>query len=484
VSVDTLEKWCDRILQWGLVSLVVFTPLAFGTVEAWSIALMEWGIWMLILVAILRVGIGGFARTGLEIPIALFVAFCALQMVPVPVAWLQVLSPRVAEMYSTVDVIAASPISIAQPGAGDAALLDPDLPAYRPVSIDPADTFNRLLLVISFAGLFFLVAWWSARPERALQLILAVTITAFAVSLFGLVQYLTWNGRIYWFRRIPSTSAFGPFVNHNHFAGYVGLVIPIAVCLAFFAFEQKRFGGRKDEIASERWGRAGLALFAAAVLVAALFFSLSRGGILSSAIGGLGLFILVSRRVTSRLLAWSVAAVLIVVALGFIAWIGADVVSNQIGSYRTIENEASFRFRAVVWKAMAENIAPLLKTGSGLGTFEESFAPFTPPGSARRWDKAHNDYLQLLWETGVVGFLLFAAAAFVFIRRFWWPALRAREGPLSLFRVGLAISVFTIALHSIVDFNLQIGANGFLFALVSGVLVGLHRAAETERASA
>jgi len=484
MRVEILEKWCDRALQWGLVSLVVFTPLAFGTVEAWSIALMEWGIWMLVLVGILKVGLGGFRRTGLEIPVVLFAAFCVFQMVPLPLGWLQTLSPRAAEMYSTVDVIAASPIAITQPDADDAALLSPALPAYRPVSVDPADTFNRLLLVLSFAGLFFIVAWWSAEPERALHLILAVTITAFVVSLFGLVQYLTWNGKIYWFRRIPSTSAFGPFVNHNHFAGYVGLVIPIAVCLAFYAFEQNRFGGSRDEIASERWGRGGLALFAAAVLVAALFFSLSRGGILSSAIGGLGLFVLVSRRVASRLMAWSVAAVLIMVALGFIGWIGADVVSNQVGSYRTIENEASFRFRAIVWKAMAENIAPFLKTGSGLGTFEESFAPFTPPGSARRWDKAHNDYLQLLWETGVVGFLMFAAAAFIFIRRYWWRALRARDGPLSLFRVGLAISVITIAMHSMVDFNLQIGANGFLFALVSGLLVGLDRAAQDERVPA
>jgi O-antigen ligase len=381
-------------------------------------------------------------------------------------------------MYSIGDAVAESPLAPAPSDAGEAALLRPEPPRARPLSTGPADTFDRLLQMVSFAALFFLVAWWSAHPQRALSLILAVTITGFVVSLFGLLQYLTWNGRIYWFRRIHSKAAFGPFVNHNHFAGYVGLVIPLAVCLSLYAFERSGAGGRRDEIASERWGRAGLALFAAALLVAALFFSMSRGGILASAIGGLALFVLVSRRVGSRLLVWSAAIVLVAVAVGFIAWIGADVVGSQLGTYRSIENEASFRFRTVVWRAMLENITPFLKTGSGLGTFEDSFAPFTPAGSAQRWDRAHNDYLQLLWETGVVGVLLFAVAAVIFIRRFWWASLRARQGPLSLFRVGLAISLLTISLHSIVDFNLQIGANGFLFALLAGLLVGLHRAAE------
>jgi len=484
MTAERLAIWCDRALRWGLVFLIAFTPLAFGTVEAWAIAIMEWGIWTLVLVGILRAGLGspeGASRsrvwTGLEIPVALFAAFCALQLVPVPIDWLRGLSPRAAEMYSTVDVAAGAPNASAREAGRTDLLLNPAVPHRRPVSVNPADTGNRLLLVVSFAGLFGLVAWWSRRPDRSLFLLLGISVTAFAVSLFGLVQYLTWNGRIYWFRRVPTTSSFGPFVNHNHFAGYVGMVIPVALCLALYAVEQRRFERRSDELVSERWGRAGLALFGAALLVVALFFSLSRGGILSTALGGLVLFALASRRLASRALTWSVAGVLVVVALAFIAWIGADVISDQIGTYRTIENEASFRSRAVVWKAMIGTIGPFLRTGSGLGTFEDSFAPFTPPGSGRRWDRAHNDYLQLLWETGLPGALLFLAAAAVFIRRFWWPALRAREGPLSLFRVGVAISLLTIALHSFVDFNLQIGANGFLFAVLSGVLVGMHRSA-------
>jgi O-antigen ligase len=302
-------------------------------------------------------------------------------------------------------------------------------------------------------------------------LLSATTITGFAVALFGLIQYLTWNGRIYWFRRIPSDSAFGPFVNHNHFAGYVGMVIPIAVCFGFFFLEGRRAGG--DEAASDRWGRTGVALFAAAVIVVALFFSLSRGGILSACLSGLVLFVLVSRRMASRALTWSVAVALVLVAVIFISWIGADIVRHQIGTYHTIENEASFQLRVMIWQAMVRHLPDFMWLGSGLGTFEESFAQFTPPGSSRRWDRAHNDYLQLTWETGLVGTALFLLAAWMFLRRYWWPSVRSQVHPMSLFRVGVCISVLTIALHSIVDFNLQIGSNGFLFAVLCGALVAL-----------
>jgi O-antigen ligase len=481
VSADRVARLCDQVLRWGLVSLVVYTPFAFGTVEAWAIAIMEWGIWTLVLVGILRAGLGSQevppksrARTGLEIPVALFVIFCALQLVPLPAGWLRGLSPRAAEMYATTDVTAAVPDGPARAAGEGDPLLHPPVPALRPVSVNPGVTRDQLLLVASFAGLFGLVAWWSRPIGRSRFLLLAVSMTGFAVSLFGLVQFLTWNGRIYWFRRIPSTAAFGPFVNHNHFAGYVGMVIPVALCIALYAVERRQVARNQDDLASEAWGRALLALFGVALMVVALFFSLSRGGILSSALGGLVLFVLASRRLGSRLLTWSVAGVLVAVAVAFIAWIGADVVSEQMGTYKTIESEASFRYRTVVWGTMVENIRPFLATGSGLGTFEDSFAPFTPSGSGRRWDRAHNDYLQLLWETGIPGALIFLLAAGIFVRRYWWPALRPHESSQSLFRLGVAVALLTIALHSIVDFNLQIGANGFLFAVLAGVLAGMH----------
>ena len=68
------------------------------------------------------------------------------------------------------------------------------------------------------------------------------------------------------------------------------------------------------------------------------------------------------------------------------------------------------------------------------------------------------------------------------MRRYWWPAQRSRGHPLDLFRVTLAVSLLSIALHSLVDFNLQIGSNGFLCAVLAGALVALHHYVEVETA--
>jgi O-antigen ligase len=472
----------ERIVKWGLVTLIVFTPLAFGTVEAWSVALMEWGIWCLVVVAAVAAWWPGtrdgnpYRMTGLEVPVALFIAYCGLQLVPMPRAWLEHLSPGAARMSAGAAIVGDSPVAIPETQAGQDPLLNVPSKRMAPLSINAGITRERILLLLSLAAVFFLVARWATEPQRVLFLLSAVTATGFGVALFGLVQYLTWNGKIYWVRRVPSTSAFGPFVNHNHFAGYVGMIIPVALCFAFFFLEGKR--AESETAPSDRWGRMGLSLFAAAVIVVALFFSLSRGGILSAVLAGGLLFTLVSRRIASRILTWSVAIGLGAVAVGFIAWIGADIVRHQLGTYHTIENEASFRLRVVVWQAMIRHAPEFLWFGSGLGTFEESFAPFTPSGSARRWDKAHNDYLQLGWETGLIGGVLFLLGAGLFLWRYWWPAVRSRRHPLSLFRLGVSVSILTIALHSVVDFNLQIGSNGFLFAVLCGALIALHAQSE------
>lgn len=482
MSAERLARLADAIVRWGLLALVVYTPLAFGTVEPWAIALLQWGIWSLVLIAGIGAALGGRGsherrpvRTGLEVPLLLFVLFCLAGTVPLPLAWVRAISPGVASMYEVSDVPRATGLTLPPAATAPESLLRPDLPDRRPLSANPAVTRERLLMLVSLAALFLLAAHWSAAPGRARFLLLGVAITGFLVSLFGLVQYLTWNGMIYWYRRVPSTSAFGPFVNHNHFAGYVGMIIPIAVCFAFSVAERRRERPGGDDLWFDRWGRAGLALYGAIVLVVALFFSLSRGGLLASAASGLVLFTLVARRLGSRLMVWSTAALLVIVVVALIGWIGADVVSSQVVSVGSMGSEASFQSRIAIWSTMLRNLSPFLWAGSGFGTFEESFARFTPAGSTRRWDRAHNDYLQLLWETGLVGVTIFLSGAAYFCRRYWWPALRARGDSDSLLRIGLAVSLMAIALHSIVDFNLQIGSNGFLFALLCGATVGLHR---------
>ena len=505
---------CDRFVQWGLVTLITFTPLAFGTVEPWSIALMEWGIVTIALVfALSRLWPSETTASdtpsprspgllGLAVPIGLFLFFAVVQLVPLPLSWLTAISPGSSRMYSSVDV---RNWASAQPGASEAnagrqdPLLQLEERGRRPITVNPGRTRSRIVLLGSLVALFFVVARW-ADGRRAISILKSLTVIGFLVAVFGLVQLLTWNGKIYWVRRIPiiiegTPTAFGPFVNHDHFAGYVEMVIPVALSLAFWLVDRRRNptlpespdpddaglsaalrAGRPEE--SGRWSQGSLAIFAAVMLIVSLFLSLSRGGILSAIISGTVLLILLCRRVASRLVRALIVVVLPLVVISIIALVGAETVKRQLGTYARLPGESSFQLRAILWRQMIREFPAYIRVGSGLGTFEDSFAPLTPAGATARWDRAHNDYLQLLWETGIPGATLFVVGLWIFIRRFWWPALTGRERPVDFFRVGLAVSLLSIALHSGVDFCLQIGANAFLCALIAGLIVALHRGTE------
>ena len=491
--MSDLSRVCDTTIRWGILGLIVFTPFAFGTVEPWSQAIMEWGIITLFLVFLLGAlwpSPGRAARrlrlTGLEIPIGLFVLFCAAQTIPLPPDLLRVISPGAARAsavpeFPSQEVRGNLPASVAR---DEGTALFSGLPDWRPISVHPQETRTRVRLLVSLATLFLLAAAWAERMERARFLLTSIAVVGFLVSVQGLVQHLTWNGKVLWIRKVPPSAAFGPFVNHNHFAGYVEMIIPIAISLAFYSMQaggapprEERAGVGPLVVNSAERGRrskAALALFSAVILGVALVLSLSRGGLLSTLVSGLLLFAALWRRMPSRLLA-AVALALPVIAVALILWIGAGSVAQQMGTYKTVEHEASFRFRVIIWKSLLRNLPDFLWVGSGLGTFEDSFAPFTPPGSAKRWDRAHNDYLQVLWETGIVGLVLTLSGACIFVRRYWWPALKSRGHPLDVFRVGIAVSILSIAIHSLVDFNLQIGSNGFLFALLAGLLVAVDR---------
>jgi len=362
---------CDRVIHWGLLLLLVFTPLAFGTVETWSIALMEWGIVTLVLVFLLsRLWPSGETRHdasprggrplgGMELSIGLFLLLIASQLVPLPLAWLRVISPGSARMYGSVDLKSWDRAPAAAPDAAKGAedpLLRLEERPRRPISVNPERTRGKVVQLGALIALFFMVAHW-ADGARATSILRAVVVVGFLVAVFGLVQLLTWNGRIFWMRSVPNGAgtmprAFGPFVNHNHFAGYIEMIIPLALSFAFWLVDKRRaapiqarpgggdegLSGALRSVPERERGRLSqwtLATFAAVILIVSLFFSLSRGGILSACISGSIMLILLGRRSASRWIRMSIVLAIPVVVVAMIALIGSQDVKKQLGTYAT-----------------------------------------------------------------------------------------------------------------------------------------------------
>jgi O-antigen ligase len=223
-----------------------------------------------------------------------------------------------------------------------------------------------------------------------------------------------------------------------------------------------------------------LAGFVVAVMAAALAFSASRGAALALAAavvlyGG-------ALAAQGRVGRWEgvSAVILIAFAAGLSLWLGAGPLAEKLRAIGEIEHEPSLLSRVTGWQWTVKIITDHPLVGTGLGTFAEAWSRYYPPGTAGVWHEAHNDYLQLLSETGAAGFVIFLAATGMFAWRYLLAGVlgRKRGDPYAIH--GVAIGLISAALHSVVDFPLQITACAALFVSLAGLLVAWRHRPEAQ----
>jgi O-antigen ligase len=273
----------------------------------------------------------------------------------------------------------------------------------------------------------------------------------FVVAIFGILQHLTFNGKLYWFREMRYGGIpFGPYVNRNHFAGFAELVIPVALIPLVLG-----------KVRRERWFAVGLlALFP----LGALFLSASRGGIISFAaeLGVLALLVILRRSGGKHVLA---GAVVLLLAFMMVSWLGARQILERFSSMQSLEVSSGKRasMRADTWHIFRDH----LWAGTGLGTLQMVFPAYETLYDAKVVNHAHNDYLEALAETGIAG----AACCAWFLGALFFHSLRRlllqdKSFSAALHLSGLvACSGFLV--HSLVDFNLHIPGNALLFFLMA-----------------
>ncbi|HEY3174755.1 MAG TPA: O-antigen ligase family protein [Candidatus Polarisedimenticolia bacterium] len=500
------------IIEGGLYALLLFTPFAFGGVELWAQGILQivTGVIVVAWVQDLRgAGTTGWvpaearAGAGAGVPaasrvlwtaIGLFLILVVLQVVPMPPGWIRSLSPETYTLYSqTIPGYAQGrpyePAELpawvlagarermpAAPGAQ--APVEPDLLAppmaasgfateispWRTLSIYPYGTWSRLSLLLCYVGIFAVVSSYYRTRERLGRLLGTAAFTGFAVSIFGIIQKLTWNGKLYWIREGTYLSPFGPFVNRNSYAAYAGTILPLALCAAL-GFLRQREQGRTGALPRlVLWG------FASVVMTCGIFYSLSRGGILSAALSLAiiaGLLLYYGR--SARELA--VLAILAIAAAAFLGWIGPEKVIERVGTLSEGQSVPSMATRIVTWGKSMDLIAANPMLGTGLGTYAFAFMRSSPPGEGW-WDTAHNEFLELLCDTGLAGAALFLIGLTAWAA----PLVRARafRGSSERFSyMGMVAGIAGLLLHSAISSNLQIPANGLLLTVLGAALTGL-----------
>ncbi len=273
----------------------------------------------------------------------------------------------------------------------------------------------------------------------------------FAVAVFGILQDLTSNGKLYWFRELRyGGTLYGPYVNRNHFAGFMELVIPAG--LATLAVR----GVRRQQLP--------LIAFCTALPVSALILSASRAGVVAFGVALIILFLLLLlRRVEKRYLLPFLAV--LILAGGLVAWMGADQV---IGRFEAVKNPEFTESRRISMMRGASHIFranPWI--GTGLGTTISVYPRFETLYDGSTVDHVHNDHLELLAETGIVGGLCWFAFIATLIR-FGLKNLSSRNEPLvQALQIGALVACASLLIHGLVDFNLHIPSNALLFFLLA-----------------
>jgi O-antigen ligase len=398
-GADRIARLLHSAQVYGLAAVLMFGVLAFGAVENWSGFVMSAGA------------------------VALLMLWSAEQM---------------ARGRATVVL---TPIFIPLIAFGGVIFVQfmANLSAYSYAT-------KLTLITAIMLGILFWVATQSLRARDDLNRFTGVlAVFGFFVAAFAILQHFTSPNRIYWSILPPDAGlVFGPYVNRNHYAGCMELVLPLALAGAFSA--------RRAQ------GQRVLFGFMAATMAASVFLSQSRAGSVCITLEAVlfGLILAAGRR---RAVLGTLAAFLLLAA-GLGLWLSGGHALERFGDVQDV------RLRIASDSLHMVNQHPWL--GWGAGTYEFVYPAFRSYTSRFVIDHAHNDYLEALAETGIIGLsmvvifvvLLYRGAVLSLFKR-----TSSRTGPWMAALIGCT----GLLMHSFVDFNMHIPANAALFLVLAAI---------------
>ena len=319
-------------------------------------------------------------------------------------------------------------------------------------------TRTQLLKLAAYVLVFFLSTQAFRTREELSKLVWFLILFCFAVSLLAIIQHFTSSGEIYWSDALKTQGEpFGPYVNRNHFAGFVELTLPLGLALMIFR------GIHRDVLL--------ITVVLTIVPLSALVLSGSRGGIIGFAFE-MGVLVLLarSRRTTKwrspRMIA---AGALTLIALATVAWVGANRAIERFSALKSPEVPLGRRVSMARGAARIFLDHPII--GAGIGTMVDVYPRYETAYDGKVVDHVHNDYMETLAETGLLGGLCGAIFLWLLYREAR-KNFEAEQGHLSRgMHAGAIAAVSGMLLHSLVDFNLQIPANAMLFLLLTWLVI-------------
>lgn len=404
VPAQSASARIDAILLYGTFGLLMFGPLAFGAVEPWSIFVLETGS-------------------------------CALALL-----WLA--KQRIAGEIT----ILWNPLFLPMSAFGLLILLQ----ILLGTSAYPHDTISGGRLYPAYGLLCFLATQSLLRTSQARKIAAILTSYGSGLAIFSLLQGVSANGKLYWLRQ-PRLGGwiYGPYVNHNHYAGLMELLVPIPLVFAL-----SRLAPEKKRVA------AGIA---AAIMVGTIFLSGSRGGMISICVE-MTVFAVILLRQKEGMRMVVGAAAFALVLLSMLTWLGGKELTSRVSSIsKETSSEISGGTRLSIDRDALRMFRARPVLGWGLRTFPVVYPQFRSFYTNFFINEAHNDYLQLLDEMGVLGFAVMLWFLMIVYRRGFAKSKDWNTNVTGAVTLACILAATGILVHSLFDFNLQIPANAAIF---------------------
>jgi len=473
--IETQSKW-DRLIFRGIVALLIFSPLAFGSVHVWAYCLMEVAVFSLLILfftdrlLLSKSPALTWVRTPVNLWLILLLLLIGFQMLPLPSSWIAFVSPRTfADKRLLSEMISPS-----------------HAPGWMCLTYYRHASLMEFLKMAAYAGMFFLVLN-TVRTKQQTRVLMYVLIgLGIFEAMYALAQIFSETPRVWWWKSRAGTGGFasGTFIGSNHFAFYMEMMLGLSFGLVIaHRGRQKRLtpGLSGFRVLVQRvvaWfspesdqTRQILFSFVTILMGVAILLSASRGGILSA---GMAIFLVSILLFTkSRCRGFGVLALgLCLVAL---IWGSRMGIQPAVEKFSHTEGLGQ---RLSITQTLLSMISDYPLLGVGWGNFRYLYPRYmTKEGEGVFFSGySHNDWAEAGAEAGLAGMLFIIAvfaAYLITMIRIW----QKRRSPYALgIGAGVMIGMISIGIHSFFDFSMHIPANPLTLSVLmaTGYLV-LHR---------
>lgn len=430
----------ERIFMGSLAALIVLTPLLFGSVHPWAYGLISSAGFFLLAFKLLSARAQGrfsYVRTSLHIFLPLSICFFLIQVTPLPIELAKIISPGLPAIRKAAGL-----------SQGTATL-----------ALYPWAMKGQAVLLASVLVIFFLVINTVRTKQQVSLLVSAAALSGVVLVFLALAQ-----------RAAAGRPSFLPFINKNHFAGYMELLAPMMAALCYVNYSGVRAASGIKDIFLETATKRNAAMVLLHGLAGVLFFcsiimTYSRGGLFGMVFSFFVLFALLAGK-KRRWLSLAAVAVMLVLSVALINADDGKVLSHIED---LAKDDVSALIRYEVWHDTAGMIRRFPWAGVGLGCFETAFPSYKTIDMDANFYQPESDYLYILAEAGFAGLIL----AMAFLCIFLWKVLSAHAARDDRFAKGIAAGCIAglsaLLLHGLVDTSLHMPSIMLLAAIFMGI---------------